>query len=167
MATVVKAPDKVPDGCRIFLGGSIDMGLAVNWQDKVAEDLQNLDVVLVNPRRDDWDSTWEQDPTPGTKFYEQVSWELEQQQQADILVYYFAENSKAPITLLELGLFGAQNPAKTVVYCPTTFYRHGNVKMVCDMSEIYMVETYEELISEIRGRYEIHQLYTDLACPGN
>jgi hypothetical protein len=150
MATVIKAPQEYTQGeaCDIFLGGSIDMGSAENWQERLTKDLSDYEnIVILNPRRDDWDSSWKQDPTPGTQFYEQVSWELDQQENADVLVYYFAADSKSPITLLELGLFGADN---VIVCCPKEFYRYGNVKMVCDRYEITMVETYEDMLKTIR-----------------
>lgn len=150
MTTIYKAPQEYNQGdeISIFLGGSIDMGAAENWQDRLTKDLSDYkDVVILNPRRDDWDSSWKQDPTPGTQFYEQVAWELGQQENADVLVYYFAVDSKSPITLLELGLFGADN---VIVCCPKEFYRYGNVKMVCDRYEITMVETYEDMLKTIR-----------------
>ena len=135
---------------RIFLGGSIDMGAAENWQERLAKDLSDYsddDLVLLNPRRDDWDSSWVQDPTPGTQFYEQVSWELFAQENADACIYYFAADSKSPITLLELGLFHEGS----VVCCPKEFYRYGNVKMVCDRYGVLMVETYAELLEILRA----------------
>ena len=46
---------------KIFLAGSIDMGKAEDWQTRVADLLKNKSVILFNPRRDDWDSSWEQD----------------------------------------------------------------------------------------------------------
>lgn len=153
MTRVVKAPEQYDSGnaVTIFLGGSIDMGSAENWQDRLTKDLSDYadeDLILLNPRRDDWDSTWVQDPTPGTQFYEQVKWELDQQDEASAIVYYFAPTSKSPITLLELGLFG---PDKAVIVCcPKEFYRYGNVKMVCDEYAIPMVESYEDLVAALR-----------------
>lgn len=150
MAQVIKAPEPYVQDFEmsIFLGGSIDMGAAENWQERLTKDLSGYkDLVLLNPRRDDWDSSWIQDPTPGTKFYEQVEWELECQEQADVNIYYFTADSKAPITLLELGLFNDDN---VVVCCPKEFYRYGNVKMVCDRYSITMVESYDELIKLLR-----------------
>lgn len=148
MTIVVKAPNPVPyEGkTTIFLGGSIDMGAAEDWQDRLAKDLAKYgdELVLINPRRDDWDSSWKQDPTPRTEFYEQVSWELYHQENAGALVYYFAKDSKSPVTLLELGLFGAAD--KTIVCCPKEFYRYGNVKIVCDRYMIHFVETYEDMV---------------------
>lgn len=150
MAIVLKAPEpyEQDDRMSIFLGGSIDMGAAENWQDRLTKDLSDYnEIVILNPRRDDWDSSWKQDPTEGTQFYEQVEWELECQEQADVNIYYFTADSKAPITLLELGLFNDDN---VVVCCPKEFYRYGNVKMVCDRYNIIMVETYDDLLKLMR-----------------
>ncbi len=151
MAVSIKAPNTfaIDDRLHLFLGGSIDMGAAELWQDRLTQDLEDYDsLVLLNPRRDDWDSSWLQDPTPGTQFYEQVDWELRAQYEADLIVYYFAADSKAPITLLELGLFAAEH---VLVCCPPSFYRYGNVKMVCDRYNIDIVESYEEMVSHLRA----------------
>lgn len=151
MTIVVKAPNPVPAGVTLFLGGSIDMGAAENWQERLASDLDGIEnLVLINPRRDDWDSSWVQDPTPGTQFHEQVSWELYHQENATGIVYYFAADSKSPITLLELGLFGNLEPETVLVCCPKEFYRYGNVKMVCDRYSIDMVESYDDMLKSIR-----------------
>lgn len=163
-----KAPETVPDwessdDFRIFLGGSIEMGAAEQWQERLANMMYGMDVVLLNPRRDDWDSTWEQDPTPGTKFYEQVAWELEQQANCDINLYYFAPGTKAPITLLELGLFSDQSMYKTIVCCPKEFWRYGNVAMVCELYDIQLVSTLEEVVDlikeEINWQEEIRSIW--------
>jgi hypothetical protein len=60
----------------IFLAGSIEMGVAEQWQERVVAMLKDTPWTLLNPRRDDWDDSWEQqiDFEP---FYEQVSWELQ------------------------------------------------------------------------------------------
>lgn len=158
MTLVVKAPQAFDAGnaVTIFLGGSIDMGAAEDWQTRLAKDLSGYDdkdLILVNPRRDDWDSSWTQDPTPGTQFYEQVDWELNQQENATALVYYFAADSKSPITLLELGIFGrgmGPGPYDVLVCCPKEFYRYGNVKMVCDRYNIAMVENYEDMVEVLK-----------------
>lgn len=59
---LIKAPDSytVSDFC-IFLAGSIEMGSAELWQDVVKDALADTDCVLLNPRRDDWDSSWKQE----------------------------------------------------------------------------------------------------------
>lgn len=132
---------------KIFLGGSIEMGAAVKWQDALTEFLSSYedDVIVLNPRRDDWDASWIQDPTPGTQFHDQVTWELDAQEDSDIHVYYFDPKTKSPITLFELGTFGIISPETTIVCCPPDFYRYGNVKIFCDRHDIKLVHIYEEL----------------------
>lgn len=112
----------------VFLAGSIEMGAAADWQAEVTAALSGAAVTIWNPRRDDWDSGWQQsydDP----RFFEQVSWELEAQERADLIAMYFAPETRAPITLLELGLFARSG--KLIVCCPEGFWRKGNVEVVC------------------------------------
>lgn len=147
----IKAPNPTPlvdNIYRIFLGGSIEMGVAEQWQERLITALGGYpdNVVLMNPRRDDWDSSWKQDPTPGTKFYEQVTWELKNQENCDLAVYYFDAATKSPITLMELGAFGLQDTDATIVCCPTDFWRYGNVAVFCNRYNIQLVHTFDELV---------------------
>lgn len=144
MKNVIKAPKEYStDKLNIFLAGSIDMGKAENWQDKVCFDLQEFDVQFLNPRRSDWDSSWEQSIN-NLKFKEQVDWELQGLEDSDIIIVYFDPNGKAPITLLELGLF---KDHRMIVCCPDGYWRKGNVEIVCDRYNIKFCETYEDLIT--------------------
>lgn len=132
------------DKISVFLGGSIEMDTAEKWQDRLKSDLSETDVVLLNPRRDDWDNSIVQrayDPA----FSEQVNWELDAIDYADLIVFYFDPNTKSPITLMELGLFA--NSGKVIVCCPDGFWRKGNVEIVCSRSEVPLVNTYEQLVS--------------------
>lgn len=133
----------------IFLAGSIDMGKAVEWQGEVADALKDYDIIILNPRRDDWDSSWEQ-KIENDKFREQVEWELRGMENADIIVYYFDPDGQAPITLLELGLHANDNKFK-VVCCPDGFWRKGNVDIVCDRYNIDTVDDLSSLIDEIKS----------------
>lgn len=132
-----------------FLAGSIEMGAAELWQDKVAKALAHRDeVVLFNPRRDDWDSSWVQS-IHDKNFNEQVTWEMDKLEESDFIVYYFDPNTKAPITLLELGLHARDGASShcICVCCPDGFYRKGNVEMVCARFGITLVNTLEEMIA--------------------
>jgi len=83
---------------RIFLAGSIEMGVAENWQTRVARDMTDYEVVLLNPRRDDWDSSWKQsidDP----QFNQQVTWELDRIDDSEIVIFYFDPNTKSQLLL--------------------------------------------------------------------
>lgn len=147
----VKAPESYQSDGKftIFLAGSIDMGGAPDWQKQVAERLADEDVLLLNPRRDDWDSSWKQvieDP----QFNEQVTWELQGQEDADLIVFYFADDSKSPITLLELGLaVGFDTPA--IIFCTDKFYRKGNVDIVADRYGYTVATSMDEFIDLIRA----------------
>ena len=144
---IIKAPNKISDaGHTIFLAGSIEMGKAENWQDKVVRLLKDKDVIIFNPRRDDWDSSWKQSKD-NKQFREQVEWELKAQEHADIILMYFDPNTKAPISLLELGLFASSG--KMIVVCPNGFWRKGNVDIVCEKYEIKQAETIEEAVKKI------------------
>jgi hypothetical protein len=150
MAIIIKPPGKIPAvGFSIFTAGSIEMGKAVDWQTRISEALKNFDVTILNPRRDDWDSSWTPSIT-NPQFREQVEWELSAQQRADLIVMYFDPATKSPISLLELGLFGPTG--KMIVYCPEGFWRKGNVDIVCAFYDIKQVGSFEELISTVIAR---------------
>jgi len=137
----------------IFLAGSIDMGNAVDRQQEIITHFkENETFCFLNPRRKDWDSSWEQ-TIENKHFNEQVTWELDALEQADLIVFYFVPTSQAPISLLELGLF-AKNK-NVVVCCPTGYWRKGNVDIVCQRFGIKQVESLEELMKEIKNTSSI------------
>lgn len=131
----------------IFLAGSIDNGAAENWQRKFCDAFRDKDVTIYNPRRDNWDEN-----LSGDAFREQVEWELDHLEKVDLVVFYFAPGSISPITLLELGLT-AESGMPIIVCCPKEFWRSGNVEIVCDRYDIPLVETLEDLISEIKNAF--------------
>lgn len=131
----------------VFLAGSIEMGASENWQSKVEAYFQELnEYTILNPRRDDWDSSWEQD-FENPNFYQQVNWELKGLELADKIIMYLDPDTKSPISLLELGLFA--NSGKLLVCCPDGFWRKGNVEIVC---EHYNIPIYTE-IKELLGHH--------------
>lgn len=156
-AAEVKAPNGYPkDAYKIFLGGVIDQGRAENWQMHVVEELKPYNVLILNPRRDNWDPSWDQsDDNP--QFVEQVEWELKAQENADICLYVFGKDEKAakaaeaPITLMELGLFSNQ---EAMVCCPPGYYRKGNVDIVCRLKGIPVYENLEDLLKDLKDLIE-------------
>jgi hypothetical protein len=142
----LKAPNFVSNKlATIFLAGSIEMGVAENWQEKVVRLLEKSRWTILNPRRSDWDSSWEQ-KISNEKFNEQVNWELQGLEDSEWVLLYFDPNTKSPITLLELGLIAGLNPKKLLVICPEGFYRKGNVDIVCDRYKIKQYDSIESLI---------------------
>lgn len=150
----IKAPHSYRDMPRpyVFLAGSIEMGKAENWQDKIARTLP--EVTLLNPRRDDWDSSWEQS-IDNAQFRKQVEWELEAQEDADLILMHFDPMTKSPITLLELGLFSMDE--KIVVHCPKGYWRKGNVDIVCQRYGIPQFDSIDEMIKAVRDKWKNYQ----------
>ena len=134
------------DKVKVFLGGSIEMGKAEKWQERMVKDFANADVVFLNPRRDDWDWSWEQSIN-NPKFYEQVKWEQDALEASDIIIINFDPATKSPISLLELGLFASSG--KVVCCCPEGFWRKGNVDIICERYGIPLVEDYDDLVRVI------------------
>lgn len=156
----IKAPLCRPkdDECnKVFLAGSIEMGAAEKWQDKVVASLQETNYVLFNPRRDDWDSSWIQSVN-NENFYGQVLWELNAMEEANIILFYFDKNTKSPITLMELGLqvglnFNNKGNKILIVCCPEGFWRKGNVDILCQKynhSRLLQVNSLEEMINTVK-----------------
>ena len=133
------------NGIKIFLCGSIEMGKAENWQKIIVGALSPFDVLILNPRRDDWDNSWIQS-IENKQFREQVEWELKAQEDADIIVINFDPTTKSPITLLELGLF---HNKKMLVSCPKEYFRRGNVEIVCKRYNIAFYENIFQIIKEL------------------
>jgi nucleoside 2-deoxyribosyltransferase len=131
-------------GKTIFLAGSIEMGKATHWQQKIVEAFSNTDLVFFNPRRDDWDSSWEQ-KVDNPPFFEQVNWELDHIEAADLVIFYFDPATQSPVTLMELGIV-AKSGKPAIVCCPEGFWRKGNVDIVCKRYSCKQVDTLDDLI---------------------
>lgn len=152
MYTVIKPPQSLPDpkdfGSIMFLAGSIEMGTAENWQDKLTNaiiSVKNPDhkICILNPRRDAWDNSWEQSIN-NPEFKAQVEWELKGLEIATHIFFYFDPNTKSPISLMELGLYAKSD--KAMVVCPESFYRKGNVDILCERYLIPNMPTLQEAI---------------------
>ena len=132
----------------VFLAGSIEMGVAENWQQKLENILEDIEqeITLFNPRRDDWDSSWVQKQT-NPQFNHQVNWELNMLDKSDIIFMYFSPETKSPISLLELGLY-AHN-GKMIVCCPDEFWRKGNVDIVCTRYNIPLFNNFDEAVGAL------------------
>ena len=151
MAIVVKPPDTIEEDASqsVFLAGTIDNGISEDWQSTVETSLDDLNVVIFNPRRDEWDSTWEQSIT-NPMFREQVEWELDGLERVDHIFMYFSPNSKSPITLLELGLMASSR--KVIIVCPQGFWRRGNIEIVAYRYAIPVFENMHNELTELRKR---------------
>ncbi len=123
------------------------MGLADEWQQRVVDAFPE-DVTFLNPRRKDWDSSWD-DNSP--ELDEQINWELENLAEADIIFMYFDPNTKAPITLLELGIH-LEKRSNLVVCCPDGYWKKANVKSTSKRYASPVFNTFEEALKML-GEY--------------
>jgi hypothetical protein len=139
------------NGINVFLAGSIEMGVAENWQDKIANIFKEYNITFLNPRRDEWDSTWVQS-IENKMFRDQVEWELNGLMEADFTVMYFDPKTKSPISLLELGLMAYTG--RIIVCCPDEFYRKANVEIVCNRFEIPIYNDWDEFVSALKHKFK-------------
>ena len=150
----IQAPNPTPseykDNFTLFLAGSIEMEPAEHWQKRVVEALKDCKrLTIYNPRRDDWDSSWVQS-IDNPQFIEQVEWELDNLQRANLAIFYFDPSTKSPITLMELGMMSNPWSPRTLVVCPKGFRRRGNVEIFCAREGIEFFETLDDAISVCR-----------------
>ena len=147
MATEVKAPGEYNKllGPKIFLGGAIDQGKAQDWQSRVVRGLEGIDCLVLNPRRDDWDADWEQS-IDNPEFRKQVEWELKGQEDADLNLYVLLDDSKGPITMLEIGLFAKKD---AVLCIEDNFYRRGNLEIVAERYNIPIYRKLDDMLKDL------------------
>lgn len=132
----------------VFLAGSIEQGKAEPWQTRVAERLVNEDVCVFDPRRDDWDESWVQDPTLGTQFERQVSWEQDAIELADLVLFRFWGGGPAIVSMLELGqVLGSGKPV--VICCDPEYMRRGNIVVTAKRCGLEVFDTLDEALRDV------------------
>ena len=136
----------------VFLAGSIEMGLAEDWQTQVINSLpEDRAVTIYNPRRKDWDSSWKQEIS-NPQFYSQVNWEQDKISESHVVFFYFDPETKSPISLMELGhVLAASNVyLDIIVCCPTGFWRKGNIDIMCERHSVDVYENLESAIDQLK-----------------
>jgi hypothetical protein len=137
----INGPEKT-----IFLAGSIEMDKAINWQ-KTCEDALSENYIIFNPRRNSWDTSWKQQ-IDNPNFKEQVEWELNALEKADIIIMHFLKDTLSPISLLEFGLYAKSGKLKVVV--APEFWRKGNIDIVCEKYSVQQFDTLDLLIQHLK-----------------
>lgn len=140
--------DAAPGERVVFLVGSIDQGAADDWQARLIAALADVDGAALNPRRAAWDASWRQS-IDEPRFREQVTWELDGLERADVIAMWFAPASRAPITLLELGL--CARGGRLLVGCPDGFWRKGNVEVVCARFGVPLLADWASFSAAVRA----------------
>lgn len=143
----------------MFLAGTIEMGNSYDWQAEVIECIQDKAAIIYNPRRSDWDSSWEQSIND-VGFNNQVSWELNFIEEADEVFLYLDPSSKSVISMLELGFLASYCPDKLWVCCPEGFWRKGNVEVVCNRYDIRLYESFRVMKEAFRAHLaRVYDIY--------
>lgn len=144
MAKVVVAPSQYPrEGLKVYLAGAIDMGDAQNWQQDVINQFANIDeIVLLNPRRLEFTDVMEQS---------QIEWELEAMEDADLILMWFPEASKAPISLLEMGLY--LRSGKLLLGVENGYYRQKNIEFTARRYNVPVFYSLGELVEQVTRRF--------------
>ncbi|KAI8635540.1 hypothetical protein F5Y19DRAFT_408265 [Xylariaceae sp. FL1651] len=149
---VISAPSRelAHGNLSIFLAGATSQKDEREWREVLIESLADLPLTIFNPLRTDWDATWREDIS-FEPFREQTEWELEKQEAADIVVVYFHPATKAPISLLELGL--CAKTGKAIVVCPEGYWKRGNVEIMCKRYHVEMIDDVNGLKDAILRRW--------------
>ena len=142
---------KDENAIRVFLAGTIDDGKSTDWQYSLISNLLMYnweenddrdfdtdfslgDLIIYSPRRKNWDAS-----ANNKEVENQIKWEQEHLENADIIIMNILPDSKSPISLLELGLYGPEG--KMLVFCTEDFYRFTNVKLTCERYNIPLIQT--------------------------
>lgn len=138
---IIMAPNRVDKLTKyaVFLAGRTS---GSDWRKLLAELLTSTPITLLNPSRSDWDSTWVENNTD-SRWAEQISWELDMQDAADSVAFFFDQASDAPISLLEFGL--AARTGKALVCVSYDYSKRGNIEAVCAKYKIPLFSTLEGL----------------------
>ena len=152
---VIYAPsDEAPRGVKsVFLAGTTSKVDTSDWRETLSTSLSDVPVTMYNPYRADWDSSWREDIN-FAPYREQVEWELDKQDKADIVVVYFHPATQAPVSLLEFGIC-ARVPGKAIVLCPDGYWKRGNVQIVCKKFGVEMVDSVDGLREAIVKRLPV------------
>lgn len=100
---VIRAPStSTPHPQSVLLAGSTSP-LGLSWRTTLLSILSSTAMTVYEPTRADWDDTWRED-VDFAPFAEQVDWELARLTRADVAAVCLDPETKAPVSLLELGL---------------------------------------------------------------
>jgi len=93
----IEAPHKdfIKTKSSLFLAGGITG--CPDWQSKVVNELKGVEVIVFNPRRENFPIN---DPNAA---FDQIKWEHDMFRQSDMLSFWFCAETMCPIVLYELG----------------------------------------------------------------
>ncbi len=141
----IKEEDKTKT--KVFLGGGITD--CPNWQKEATEMLEDKDIVIFNPRREDFDVNNHDIEN------EQINWEFNYLRKSDIIIFWFPEETLCPITLFELGAH-LQRDVKILIGTHKNYGRRSDVIIQSKLvrGDIVVHASIEDLIKELNSNLE-------------
>ena len=110
--TIVAPSNEKPVYPTVFLGGGITN--CPDWQKEVCEFLEEDNITLLNPRREEFDIN------DKTATHQQIDWEFKRLERCDVFTMFFCKgDSLQPICMYELG----RNIVRMQNRFPTTWNR--------------------------------------------
>lgn len=103
----------------VFFSGGITG--APDWQNPFAQRLNDLDIILFNPRRESIDMYDLEDMEA------QIDWEYNNMKLSDIVIFWFPKEAKCMITLLELGRFLERSDSNFIIGVEEGYERANDV----------------------------------------
>jgi hypothetical protein len=127
----------------LFLAGGITN--CPDWQKAMVAGLQDLPLVIFNPRRSPF-------PQDSNAAREQIEWEYTYLRKATAISFWFPEETLCPITLYELGAWSMTNK-KLFLGVHPNYQRMLDIKVQTALvrPDITIVQTLEELNRSIRS----------------
>lgn len=108
----------------LFLAGSISDSW--NWQEYIASRLKDTDLVVINPRREFFDTSVKEEAS------RQIEWEFNHLDRADMVLFWFSHETLAPITLLEYGKM-MMTKKKLFVGCDPAYRRKFDIEVQTEL----------------------------------
>ena len=145
----VKCPELMDpdDRISIFMAGGITD--CPDWRKEVLELFNDYDIQLINPLRDNFDGY------DANRQIEQIEWEFEHLEMADIILFYFCKETLNPITLYELGVCAAQD-RNIFVACHPEYKRKLDVIQQLSLikPEVVVHESIKDMVDDIINNFE-------------
>ena len=128
----------------IFLAGGITN--CPDWQQDLVKLLDIPQIVILNPRRKNFPIG-----NPSVAI-EQITWEFNSFQKADLISFWFSRGSLNPIVLFELGKWLVQNEKKIFIGIDTEYQRRQDVEIqtFLERKDVLLVYSLEALTKQIK-----------------
>ena len=146
-AAYIEAPDEIPpdDTNRpaLFLAGGITG--CDDWQRRVADELSETGIVILNPRRRNFPID---DPSAAEA---QIRWEFRHLRRATARLFWFPPQTLCPIALYELGAWAAR-PGTLFVGTDPAYARRTDVILQLRLArpEVVVTDSMDALVRQVR-----------------